>query len=440
MASRILTRALPHQKTLASYLQQQVRRLSLHEYQSQSLLKEFGIPVPAGRVASTPAEVRQAIDSLGSGGRGVLKSQILKGGRGKGTFDNGLKGGIQVVESADEGEVISSRMLGRRLQTKQTAAGEGLVVNKLYVAEPVPHTEEWYLAMTVDRETYKPTIVLSPTGGGVDIEAVARDHPEQLFTFPFQYTTSITDELCEEIAATLKARGVSVGATQHQQLRNVLEKLHTLFVAKDATLLEINPLAVMSDSNGSSQFVALDAKFTIDNAAERRQADLFRESKEDAVAAALETDEAEAAQYGLVYVRMDGSIGNVVNGAGLAMATNDAIALYGGKSANFLDAGGQATKETMVQAFRIILRDPRVNVVLVNIYGGIIDCTMITDSILAMATELGPMKVPVVVRLQGTNSAEGLQKLEAANLEGFYVEADFGEAAKKAVELSTASL
>ncbi|CAK7231241.1 hypothetical protein SBRCBS47491_007864 [Sporothrix bragantina] len=435
MASRTLTRALPRQKTITSHLQQQVRRLSLQEYQSQGLLKEFGIPVPAGRVASTPAEVRQAIDGLGAGGHGVLKSQILKGGRGKGTFLNGLKGGIQVVQSADAGEAIASRMLGQRLQTKQTAAGQALAVNKLYVVEPVPHTEEWYLAMTIDRETYRPTIVLSPTGGGVDIEAVARDHPEQLFTFPFQYTAGITDALCEEIASTLNSRGVSPGATQLQQLREVLEKLHALFVAKDATLLEINPLAVTEKGS----FVALDAKFTIDNAAERRQPELFKESQEDAAASAdisLEADEAEAAKYGLVYVRMDGSIGNVVNGAGLAMATNDAIALYGGKSANFLDAGGQATKETMVQAFRIILRDPRVNVVLVNIYGGIIDCTMITDSILAMANELGPLKVPVVVRLQGTNSAEGLRKLEAASLQGFYVEADFGEAAKKAVELS----
>lgn len=348
-----------------------------------------------------------------SGGTCVIKSQILKGGRGKGTFDSGLRGGIQNVDNPGTGMQIASQMLGHRLKTKQTP-GQGLKVNKLYVVETVRYDEEYYLAMTIDRENYTPTIIISKSGG-IDIETVAKECPEKLSTFPFTLTKGITPELLEQISTRL-----CLSADEARNLSQILSRIYRLFVSKDATLLEINPLARFSDGT----FICLDAKFTFDNAAQKRQEDLFaqRDAQHEV------SDELEASQHGLVYVRMDGIVGNVVNGAGLAMATNDAIAYYGGESANFMDTGGQATKETMLKAFEIITRDDRVKVILVNIYGGeifrwskrpsnyvlvdlptgIIKCDMIAESIIAAASELGPSRVPIVVRLQGTNSNEGL--------------------------------
>ncbi|KEZ46301.1 Succinyl-CoA ligase [ADP-forming] subunit beta, mitochondrial [Scedosporium apiospermum] len=400
---------------------QQLRRLSLYEYQSQEILRKAGIPVPRGRVAETPAQVRDIAKELG--GSCVVKSQILKGGRGKGTFDSGLKGGIHIVNNPEEGEKIAAQMLGHKLNTNQTS-GDGLKVNKLLVAEAIKYSDEWYLAMTIDREAYLPAIILSKNGG-VDIETTAKQTPEQLHSFHFKLSDGITPELMEKVSSTL---GTSQVETNN--LKDILERLYKIFAEKDATLLEINPL--VRSANGS--FTGVDAKFSFDKAAERRQKELFalRDSAQEV------PEEVEAEQYGLIYVRMDGNIGNVVNGAGLAMATNDAIAHHGGSSANFLDAGGQATKETMQKAFEIILRDPRVKTILVNIYGGIIRCDMIAESIIGAAKELGPFRVPVVVRLQGTNSVKGLRLLEEANL-GLHTEAEFGEAARKAVELAGAT-
>lgn len=249
---------------------------------------------------------------------------------------------------------MASKMLGQRLITKQTGHS-GLPVNKVYVTEAVKYDDEWYLAMTIDRENYSPAVILSKSGG-VDIESVTANSPEKLSTFPFGISTGITPELLGRIAQRL-----GIDPTEMRNLNSTLQGLYRLFIEKDATLLEINPL--VKSANG---FQALDAKFTFDDAAEKRQKDLFdlRDSAHEVV------EEIEAEKYGLVYVRMEGNIGNVVNGAGLAMATNDAISLYGGTSANFLDAGGQATKETMQQAFRIILNDERIKAILVNIYGG----------------------------------------------------------------------
>ncbi|KAJ9143328.1 Succinate--CoA ligase [Pleurostoma richardsiae] len=399
---------------------QQIRRLSLHEYQSQSLLKEFGVPVPRGKLAQSPKEVASIVEELGR--RCVIKSQILKGGRGKGSFDSGLQGGIHSVDTPQAGEAIAGRMIGSRLRTKQTPE-TGITVNKLYVAEAVEYDQEWYLAMTIDRENYAPTIIISKNGG-VDIEMTAREHPEELHAFRFSITKGITQEVADEISSRL-----GLSPTETESLRSVLDGMYDVFTSRDATLLEVNPL-VRSAEGG---FTCLDAKFTFDNAAEKRQRDLFalRDAENEV------PEEVEAEKYGLVYVRTDGNIGNVVNGAGLAMATNDAIAYHGGASANFLDAGGQATKETMQKAFEIILRDDRVRAVLVNIYGGIIRCDMIAESIIGAAQELGPLRVPVVVRLQGTNSELGLKLLEDADL-GLHTEHDFGEAAKKAVELANA--
>jgi succinyl-CoA synthetase beta subunit len=285
----------------------------------------------------------------------VIKSQIQKGGRGKGSFDNGLRGGIQMAETPGAGEKIALNMLGHRLRTKQTT-DRGLQVDKVYVAETVRYDEEWYLAMTIDRENYSPAIILSKSGG-VDIETIAKEQPEKLLTYHFSLTKGITGDLIEQIAKQLGTSGKETEA-----LSQILSRMHRIFASKDATLLEINPLVRSSDGS----FTCIDSKLSVDNAAEKRQPELFglRDVQHEI------PEEVEAEKAGLVYVRMEGSIGNVVNGAGLAMATNDAIAYYGGASANFLDTGGQATKDTMQKAFEIIMRDDRVKAVLVNIYGG----------------------------------------------------------------------
>jgi len=246
-------------------------------------------------------------------------------------------------------------MLGHRLVTKQTKA-DGLLVERVYVSEKVAYKDEYYLAMTIDRENCCPAIIAS-RHGGMDIEAVSEDDPESVIKLRFDYSAGISDSTVESVASIFQ-----ISPTEVPDLRALLEKLFVLFKKKDATLLEINPLVRTHEG----KFLCLDAKFSFDNAAALRQKELFAlEEKSD-----RDPSEVEAEKSGLVYVRLDGNIGNVVNGAGLAMATNDAISFYGGKSANFLDAGGQATKETMVDAFRIILKDDRVKVILVNIYGG----------------------------------------------------------------------
>ncbi|KAF2480734.1 ATP-grasp domain-containing protein [Neohortaea acidophila] len=382
--------------------QRQVRQLSLHEYQSQNLLKEYDVPVPRGILARTPKEVADAVTKLG--GKCVVKSQVLKGGRGKGRFDSGLQGGIQVVDDASSAEKLAAQMLGHRLITKQTDE-KGLSVNKLYVAETIKYDDEWYLAMTIDRENYSPAIIVSKAGG-MDIETVAKEHPDQLLTFHFSISQGITPDLVKRLSSALKT-----SEKETKNLETILTRMHKVFTAKDATLLEINPLVRSSDGN----FTCLDAKFSFDDAASPRQKELFALRDSDDIEQDQST-EMEAKEYDLVYIRLDGNIGNVVNGAGLAMATNDAIAYHGGSSANFLDAGGQATQQTMQKAFEIILRDERVKCILVNIYGGIIRCDMIAESIIGAAKELGSFRVPIVVRLQGTNSAEGLKLVSSSLL------------------------
>ncbi|PMD39475.1 succinyl-CoA synthetase beta chain [Hyaloscypha variabilis F] len=398
------------------------RYLSIHEYQSQDLLRQFEIPVPRGELAVTPNEVASAVSRIGSYTKHqiILKSQILAGGRGKGTFENGLLGGIQHVRTAKEGKARAGEMLDQLLVTKQTSS-KGLLVNKLYVMEGLDYVDEFYLAMTIDRSNYCPAIVIS-RAGGVDIETTAREQPKEIHKFGFTLSGGITRDLISRVTEEL-------GFTEKEgrNIEDLLKKMLKLFKAKDATLLEINPLV----RTAAGDFICLDAKFNFDNAAGGRQKELFslRDKSQEL------DDEVLAERYGLVYIRLDGNIGNVVNGAGLAMATNDAISLYGGKSANFLDAGGQATKETMQKAFQIILDDPRVKVILVNIYGGIIRCNMIAESIIAAAAANSPLRVPLVVRLQGTNSEEGMKMIEESGL-GLLTETEFGDAAQRAVELA----
>ncbi|OHE97205.1 hypothetical protein CORC01_07459 [Colletotrichum orchidophilum] len=311
-------------------------------------------------------------------------------------------------------------MLGHYLRTEKSI-GNGTLINKLHVTEALKSEKKWYLAITFDRENYCPILIVSKRGG-LDVETIATQHPNELHTFAIGFTEGITPGITRNVSKCLEA-----SAKEAEDLEDILRRLYKIFKTKDATFLEIKTLA--SSSEGG--LTCMDASFSFDDAAAKRQKALFAERDTEHEI----PEEVEAEKYGLVYVRMDGDIGNVVNGAGLAMATNDAIALHGGASANFLDAGGQATKETMVKAFEIILRDQRVKTILVNIYGGITRGDMIAESILGAAKELGPLKVPLVVRLQGTNSELGLKILEEANL-GLHTEADFGKAAQKAVELA----
>ncbi|EGU84898.1 hypothetical protein FOXB_04591 [Fusarium oxysporum f. sp. conglutinans Fo5176] len=414
MAARHITRKLWQPKVRIHGsdfpMKHQRRGLSLQEHQSKQLLREFGIPVQNGKVATTAAEVREIMRQYGEVISFLFMVSTNLGGRGKGTFDTGFYGGVRIAELPEEGEQISSQMLGHRLKTKQTS-GEGILVEKVLVAEFEECEEEWYLAIALDRERYSPVVLISRSGG-VDIEETAKGESSSLRSFHFDYAEGITPDLLKRLRT-----GVRANSAEAEKLGAILTRLWDLFVSKDATLLEINPLA----RTGEANFKCLDAKFMIDDASQRRQPELFAQRDIQAEV----PEEIEAQTYGLVYIKMEG----------LAMATNDAIAYHGGASANFLDAGGQATKNTIQKAFEIILRDTRVKVILVNIYGGIIKCDMIAESIIGATKELGPLRVPLVVRLQGTNSPEGLKILEDADL-GFHVESEFGEAAKKAVQLS----
>ena len=281
-----------------------------------------------------------------AGGSAIIKSQLLRGG---------LRGGVQIVQTPKEGEDAASTMLGHK-QPSESVIDDSLTVRNVYVSELAELTDEWYMAMTIDRETYSPALVISKAGGR-SIEDITRDHPETLLRYPITMSEGITIDLLTEVTHVL-----GISPAESIDLEHILLGLYRIFIERDATHLEVNPLARLPD--GSLRCVS--TAFTFDDAAAKRQPELFAlRDVEHEVA-----DEVEAERHGLVYVRMDGNIGNVVNGAGLAMATNDAIGLYGGASANFLDAGGQATKETMLKAFAIVMRDPRVKAILVNVYGG----------------------------------------------------------------------
>ncbi|KAK1974077.1 succinyl-CoA synthetase-like protein [Colletotrichum cereale] len=396
----------------------QVRRLTLHEYQSHNILREFGIPVPLGKVAKTSVEAEAIVREFNK--TCIIKPQILRSSRKAERTNRDIENRSRQASDAKAAGKIAEDLLSHSLEASKSPSDEGLT-NKLFITETIKHESAWYLAITFDRENNCPTIIVSERGG-VDIETTAKQSPEQLHTFRLGYTKGITPEVVEKISKHLSA-----STKERESLQNILDRLYRIFTTKDAMLLEISSLARSSDGT----LTCLDTRFTFDNAASKRQKDVFslRDTAHEI------PEEVEAEKYGLVYVKMDGNIGNVVNGAGLAMATNDAIGLHGGASANFLDAGGQATKDTMLKAFEIILRDERVKTILVNIYGGITRGDMIAESILGAAKELGPLKVPMVVRLQGTNSELGLKILEEADL-GLHTEADFGKAAEKAVELA----
>jgi len=383
--------------------------MNIHEYQAKAVLKEFGVPVPRGVAALSVEEAVKAAEQLG-GPVWVVKSQIHAGGRGKG-------GGVKVVKSVDAVKAEAVRMLGMTLVTHQTGP-HGRVVRRLYVEEGSAIARELYLSMLVDRATSRVAFIVS-TEGGMDIEEVAHKTPEKILTLQVDPATGIQPFHGRRIAQALKVTGDTA-----KQLQKVVGDLYRAFVAKDMSLLEINPLVVTD----KGEIVCLDAKINFDDNALYRHPEiqeLHDPNEEDPA-------ELEAAKYDLNFIKLDGSIGCLVNGAGLAMATMDIIKLYGSEPANFLDVGGGASKEKVTAAFKILLKDKAVKGILVNIFGGIMRCDIIAEGIIAAAKETG-LPVPLVARLSGTNADLGKKILSDSGLNLIPAD-DLADAAEKIVK------
>jgi succinyl-CoA synthetase beta subunit len=392
--------------------------MNIHEYQAKELLAKFGVPVPAGYPAMTVDEAVEVAERL-PGPLWVVKAQIHAGGRGKGKFKElpeTAKGGVRLAHSVDEVRDNAAEMLGKTLVTVQTGP-HGKEVNRLYITDGVDIAKEFYLALLVDRESSEIAIVAS-TEGGVEIEKVAHETPEKIRTITVDPATGLMPHHGREVAAALRLSGDLA-----KQCGKLLAKLYDAFLGTDASQIEINPLAVTD----KDELLVLDAKVGFDNNAEFRHPELeqLRDlSEEDPM-------EIEASKYDLAYIKLDGNIGCMVNGAGLAMATMDIIKLNGAFPANFLDVGGGANKEKVTAAFKIILSDPAVKGILVNIFGGIMRCDIIAEGIVAAAREMD-IKVPLVVRLEGTNVQQGKDILANSGLAIIPAD-DLGDAAKKVV-------
>ena len=376
--------------------------MNIHEHQAKAVLSEFGVPVPRGFAAFTPDEAAAAAEKLG-GPVYVVKSQIHAGGRGKGKFEGlgpDTKGGVRVVKSVEEVRKNAEEMLGRVLVTHQTGP-KGKQVNRLYIEEGADIAKEFYLSLLVDRETSRVSVVAS-TEGGMDIEEVAHATPDKIITFSIDPATGVFPHHGRTLA---KALGLTGGLAK--EAASLLPQLYAAFMAKDMSMLEINPLIVTGDEH----LRVLDAKVSFDSNALFRHPDIVAlrdESEED-------EKEIEASKYDLSYIALDGEIGCMVNGAGLAMATMDIIKLYGAEPANFLDVGGGASKEKVTAAFKIITADPNVKGILVNIFGGIMRCDIIAEGVIAAVKEVG-LKVPLVVRLEGTNVELGKKIINESGL------------------------
>ena len=393
--------------------------MNIHEYQAKALLKEFGAPVSRGVAVLKAGDAEAAAKQLG-GPLWVVKSQIHAGGRGKGKFKEasaGTAGGVRLAKSIDEVKTFAKQMLGATLVTVQTGPA-GKQVNRLYLEEGSDIAKEFYLSLLVDRETSRVSFVVS-TEGGVNIEDVAHNTPEKIVTFSVDPATGIMSHHGRAVAQALKLSGDLA-----KQAESLTTQLYTAFVAKDMAMLEINPLIVTKQG----KLVVLDAKVAFDDNA------LFRHPEVAALRDETEEDpkEIEASKYDLNYVALDGSIGCMVNGAGLAMATMDIIKLYGMAPANFLDVGGSATKEKVTAAFKIITADPNVKGILINIFGGIMKCDIIAEGVVSAVNEVG-LKIPLVVRLEGTNVDLGKKIIKDSGLN--VVSADnLDDAAQKIVK------
>ena len=392
--------------------------MNIHEYQGKAILKEFGVPIAAGVAAFTAEEAVAAAKTL-PGPVYVVKSQIHAGGRGKGKFKElppDAKGGVRIAKSIDEVGTFAKEMLGHTLVTVQTGPA-GKPVNRLYIEDGSDILREFYLSVLVDRVTSRVSFVVS-TEGGMDIEAVAHDTPEKIVTFSIDPATGVMPHHGRVVA---KALGLSGDLAK--QAAALTAHLYEAFVAKDMAMLEINPLVVTKQG----ELKCLDAKVNFDSNALYRHPDVvkLRDLTEE------DGKEIEASKYDLNYIALDGDIGCMVNGAGLAMATMDIIKLYGAAPANFLDVGGGATKDKVAAAFKIITSDPNVKGILVNIFGGIMRCDVIAEGVVSAVREVG-LKVPLVVRLEGTNVELGKKIIKESRLNVLSAD-DLDDAAQKIV-------
>lgn len=375
--------------------------MNIHEYQAKALLDQYHVPVPKGIPAKDEASIDSAIAELDPQGLIVVKAQIHAGGRGKGTFTDGYKGGVQLCDTPEKAKAAGLAMLGNHLVTKQTSP-QGRKVQTLYFTEGSDIDHEYYLAVVLDRESAQ-TVIIASTEGGMDIEAVAEKTPEKIIRVPVSLDMGLKPHHCRLIAFKLGFSGQQV-----KELSKILGGLYKLAIEKNAELIEINPLV----TNKEGRLVALDAKVSFDSNALYKNPDIaeLRDTNEE------DPKEVEASAYNLNYIALEGNIACMVNGAGLAMATMDIIKSYGGEPANFLDVGGGANEEQVTAAFKIILSDPNVKGILVNIFGGIMKCDIIARGIVSAAKNVS-LSVPLVVRLEGTNVEAGKVILKESGLE-----------------------
>jgi succinyl-CoA synthetase beta subunit len=393
--------------------------MNIHEYQAQNLLREFKISVPFGVVVALEDDYRSIVESLHFD-KICIKAQIHAGGRGTGCFKNDLGfGGVKIVHSKEEAVGVVKNMLGNTLVTEQTGNG-GKIVNKVYLVEPVKFSREYYVAILVDRDLRRPVLMFS-TEGGFNVEAMAHESPEKLHKIIIDPSVGLTINQTSELA-----HGIGLPSEQAEELSDLLLKLYALFIAKDCSLIEINPLVLTKNGH----FLAIDSKINFDDNALLRHPEIaeLRDINEE------NPNEVEALQYNLNYISLDGDIACLVNGAGLAMATMDLVKYYGGHPANFLDIGGGANEEQITRAFKIILKNPNIRGILVNIFGGIVKCNAVAQGIVN-AAQAALLSLPLVVRFEGTNVAEGKEVLNGSGLKITFAN-DLDDAAKQIVNLS----
>lgn len=390
--------------------------MNIHEYQAKELLEKFGVRTSPGRVASTPEEAESIARELNTTDL-VVKAQIHAGGRGKGTFKNGFKGGVHLCESPEQVKDLAGKMLGETLVTHQTGE-DGRVVRKVLIAKSVEIERELYFAILMDRETGAPKIIAS-TEGGVEIEKVAEETPEKIAHVNVDPLHGLQAYQARWLAKELKFESSQIGAASQ-----LFVNLYRLFMESDCSMVEVNPLVVTKDG----EVQALDAKFNFDDNAMFRHKDIlaYRDTEEE------DPREVEASKFNLNYIGLEGNIACLVNGAGLAMATMDIIKYYGGEPANFLDVGGGASEEQVTEAFKILVSDSNVKAILVNIFGGIMKCDIIAQGIINAIKALS-LPVPLVVRLEGTNVDAGKKLLDESGLT-IITASDLGDAAEKAVK------
>ena len=383
--------------------------MNIHEYQAKELFKKYGVPTPRGQVAFTPDEAVKAAQQLG-GNLWVVKAQIHAGGR-------GLGGGVKLARSTTEVKELAKEIIGMTLVTHQTGP-EGKLVQKVYIEEGADIASEYYLGMVLDRASEMP-VMMASTEGGMEIEEVAAKSPEKIIKVAIDPTIGFQGFHGRQLAF-----GLGLPKAEINTFIKFASALYSVYMDHDAEMIEINPLI----KTGDGQFLALDAKMGFDNNALYRQSAVaeMRDLSEE------EPTEIEAGKYGLSYIKLDGNVGCMVNGAGLAMGTMDTINYEGGEPANFLDVGGTANAETVAKGFEIILADPNVKAIFVNIFGGIVRCDRVANGILE-ATKLTKVEVPVIVRLDGTNAAEAKEILDNAGIDNIIAATDLADGAKKAV-------